>query len=198
MEAEVWAVHRGESLSMDQANNKEVLAASDEGVANWPLWRVALAKLRRREDFGYGMQVEVAWLEKEMSCRRDSSEFAFSMLEMREAIEHEDGFYFGLQTIIESETGLRKEFYNIPSAAEHENVCQNFERKMRRLAGRAVELRNKTLANPEADLTQQQRQKMEKSCEVAAFRTLLLRRERKALGVLRKHAPSLLENSEAA
>jgi hypothetical protein len=173
------------------------MATPGSGVANWPLWRVALVNLRNRSDFGYGMQVEVSWLEKEMCCRRETSEFAFNMLEMREAIEQEDGFYFGLQTIIEPETGVRKEFYFIPSAAEHENVCANFERKMRRLAGRAVDLRNKTLSNPDAEMTEQQRQKMEKSCEVAAFRTLLLQRERKALGVIRKHAPKLLEKKEA-
>lgn len=200
MAAKVWTVFSGKDLTlMEAVANKQTgssLATSEEEVANWRLWRVALARLRKHPEFGYGFQVEVAWLEKELCCRRESSEFAFSMLEMREAMEQEDGLYFGMQTVIEPDSGARKEFYVVPSAAEHENVCRVFERKMRRLAGRAMELRNRTLANPAAELSTQERQQMEKGAEIAAFRALFLKREGKAIGALRQHAPALLEERE--
>lgn len=162
-------------------------------VQNWALWRAALHKIRGREDYGYGLTIETPWLERELGCKRESNEFAFAMLELRGAMEEDDGYYFGALTITEEETGICKEVWVIPNAEEHENVCQRFERKLQRYSMRAVRLRNATLANPAAEMSDAARQKMDKNAEIAAMRSLLLKREQKVLKFIKQHDAKLLQ-----
>ena len=160
---------------------------------DWPLWRIALNRLREMPDFGYGMKVESQWFENALGARRDEATFAFAMLELRGELEHEDGYYLQSQTIQDDETGLKKEVWQIPSAADHDTVARQFEGKMRRYAHRAFALREATLSNETAVLTDQERAKMDTSSRIAGTRLVLLRREKKITGFLEKNAPKMLK-----
>jgi hypothetical protein len=65
---------------------------------------------------------------------------------------------------------------------------------MRSYASRAVHLRLKTLANPQAlgAMSQDEKQRMEKAVEIASVRTVLLRRERSVTAFIKKNSPKLL------
>jgi hypothetical protein len=144
-------------------------------------------------NFGYGLKVEMQWFEKALGAFKDSSAFAFSMLELRGELEHEDGYYLQLQTIQDDETGLRKEVWQIPSAAEHETIAKQFEGKMRRYAHRAVSLRVLTLSNETAQLTDAERSKMETASRIAGTRLVLLKREKAITEFVSKNAPKMLK-----
>lgn len=160
----------------------------------WPLWKAALAKLRSLPNFGYGLTLDLSWFERELSCRRDTSEFAFGLMQIRQLVEYEDGYYIQTQTIRDDESGTKQEIAQIPCAADHEVVARGFESRMRTFAARAVDLRVKTLGNRSAidSMTQEERQRMEKSSEIAATRAVLLRREKSITAFVKKHQPKLL------
>lgn len=160
---------------------------------DWPLWRIALDRLRELPGFGYGLQLETNWFEEKLSSKRDTSDFAFQMLELRSELEIEDGYYLQSQTIQDEESGLRKEVWQIPSAPNHETVAKMFETKLRKYAFRATHIRHKTLANDSAQLTDDQRNKMDSSARIAATRMILLRREKSISALVAKHEPQLLK-----
>lgn len=161
---------------------------------DWPIWRIALRRLRALESFGYGMQLDTAWFEAALSAKRESNDFGFAMMELRAELENEDGYYLQCQTIQDQETGLRREVWQIPAAAEHETVARQFEGKMRRFSHRALAIRLKTLANASAHMSDAERTKMESSSRIAATRLVLLQREKSIAAAVRKHAPKLLES----
>jgi hypothetical protein len=160
---------------------------------DWPLWRITLNKLRELPNFGYGMQLETNWFEQSLGCKRDSTEFSFSMLDLRGELEAEDGYYLQAQTIQDDETGLRKEIWQIPAAKDHETVARQFEGKMRRYAHRAMALRVLTLSNETAQLTDAERSKIETASRIAGTRLVLLRREKTITEFVNKNAPKMLK-----
>jgi hypothetical protein len=166
---------------------------SEETKIDWPLWKVALKNLRELPGYGYGLKLETQWFEHQFGALRNTSDFAFQMLELRAAVESDDGYYLQSQTVQDDDTGLKAEFYQIPAASEHQGVALTFEGKMRRYAARSFHIRAKTLNNPEANLLDADRRKMEKSAEIAANRIVLLRRERAVIGALKKNTPKLIE-----
>lgn len=165
---------------------------NEQDIGQWPLWRICLKNMREAPGFGYGAQWDAAWLEKQLNCTRDSNEFAFAMLELRQGLETEDGYYLESHTIVEDTTGIRKEVWAIPDAEGHGEVACNFETKMRRYASRSVRLRERTLQNPKAVLDASARAKMEKKQEIAATRLVLLAREKTICDYVRKSKPKLL------
>ena len=106
------------------------------------------------------------------------------MLNLKQAIEEEDGYY-----LEQLEAG---NIWRIPDAAQHEDVCRGFERRMRNYAARAITLRNRVLTNDQAVLTEEQRKSMDKAAEIAAMRRILLRRERSVIACVKEHKPKLL------
>jgi len=169
---------------------------AEQTEANWPLWRAALNTIRRRPDYGYGMTIATPELENLLGCKRDTPEFAFGMIDIRQAIESDHGYYLGSQTITEDESGLRKEVWQIPNAAQHEDVAQSFEAKMRRFAKRSMLIRDKTLSNDKANLSEEERANMDKAFGIAQTRLVLLRREKGVASFVRKHSPKLLESNK--
>ena len=167
----------------------------EQTEANWPLWRAALNTIRRRSDYGYGMKIETPELEKLLACKRDTPEFAFGMIDIRQAIESDHGYYLGSQTITEDETGLRKEVWQIPNAAQHEDVAKSFEARMRRFAKRSLLIRDKTLNNDKANLSEEERANMDKAFGIAQTRLVLLRREKGVADFVRKNSPKLIETN---
>lgn len=163
----------------------------------WPLWRIALKAMRELPTFGYGMTLETEWFEKMLAARRDTSCFAFQMMELRQELEAIDGYYLYSQTIQDEETTIRREMWKIPSASDHEGVAKGFEGKMRRYAGRAVLLRVKTLNNDKALLSDSDRTKMDSSARIAATRLVLLRREKAISAYVRRTQPKMLECAKA-
>jgi hypothetical protein len=162
-------------------------------AGDWPLWRIVLREIRERSDYGYGMQIDVAWLEGRLNSKRDSSEFAFAFLCVKQEIEDEEGYYLGMQTIQDPETAIRHEVCQIPSASDHGlRVAQTFEAKQMRYCKRALQIRQKTLNNPSANLSDSERERIEGQTKTAAIRLVLLRRQKSVIKHLTKHSPKLL------
>lgn len=149
-----------------------------------PIWKSCLDHLRET-GLTYGMKWKSDFFEKELRCARGSDQFAFEMLALKQALEDEDGYY-----LRQSENG---ETWEIPPAAEHEDVSQLFERKMRRYAARAITLRNSTLMNQKADLTPAERGRMESNLERASVRLLLLSRQKSIERIVKQNKPKLLD-----
>lgn len=167
---------------------------TDETKTDWPLWKVALRNLRALPGFGFGLKLETRWFEAQLGCSRETSEFAFGMMRLRQEVEEADGYYLQCQTIQDDESGAKCEVYQIPSAADHQGVAVSFEARMRSYAARSLQIRTKTLNNPTAQLSESDRARMAKSEEIAATRIVLLRRERTIAKVLKASAPKLLED----
>ena len=156
-------------------------------------WRMALATMRAEETYGYGATWPTAFFEQHLAAKRDTADFAFGMMELRGTIEAEDGYYLRCQTIKQEDTGLKIEQWIIPAANEHEGVARMFEGKMSRYARRSANIRALTLANPDANLSDADKSKMEASLRIASTRLVLLRREKSIGSWVEKNAPKLLK-----
>lgn len=159
----------------------------NEETVKLPLWRNALDKIREA-GLTYGKTWQSDFFEKELRCDRDSKEFAFAMMAIRQEVERDDGFY-----IKSEENGAR---WSIVAAPDHESVAQTFDTKVRRYAVRSINLRSATLMNPEANLTEDERRKMEHNLEKASLRLILMSRAQSVANVVSEHAPSLLEKKK--
>ena len=149
-----------------------------------PIWKHCL-EIMRGAGMTYGNRWRVEFFEEHLRCKRDSAQFAFEMLALKQAIEEEDGYY--LQQI---ENGAA---WSIPAAAEHEDVARGFEQKMRRYAVRSIGIRAATLENPAAELTDGERRKMEANLEKASVRLLLISRQKQVQKVVLGKSPKLLK-----
>lgn len=148
-----------------------------------PLWKQALADMRN-DGLDYEKSWPVEFFEQRFRTTRDTQQFTFEMLELRQELEREDGYYFR-----SSENGR---LYSIPPAAAHEDIARMFESKMSRYARRSVSLRYATLDNEKADLTDRDRAKLEQGAERASVRLALMSRVKSVERELRKHCPQLL------
>jgi hypothetical protein len=174
---------------MEQDN---MLNTNTTEIGDWPLWRVLLGKMRENENYGYGAVWETSFFEAGLGAKRGTPDFAFQMLDMRAEMEEVDGYYLRCQTR-HDEAGRTIEEWLIPSAAEHEEVARGFEARMGRYAHRSVDIRAKTLANPTATLSSEERANTEARMRIAATRIVLLRREKSVAEYVVKHAPKLLK-----
>lgn len=166
---------------------------NNDEIGEWPLWRICLKRMRESPHFGYGAMWDTAWFEAQLSCKRDSNEFAFAMLDLRQELEDEDGYYLQANTIIEESSGIRKETWSIPDAVGHGEQATHFESKMKRYASRAVRLLDKTLHNATAKLDESQRANLDKKQEIAATRLILLSREKSIADFVRANKPKMLK-----
>lgn len=149
-----------------------------------PLWKV-VAKGIIRDGINYGQEWDAAWFEESLRCDRNSKDFAFSMMSIRGLIEEEAGVY-----IRERDNGKK---YYVPPAPEHEDIATGFDRKVRRFAVRSVNLRSATLMNPQAQLSDSERSKMERNLEHASMRLVLMARAASVGDFVKKNNPKLLE-----
>lgn len=149
-----------------------------------PLWKSCLDKMRS-DGMTYCSHWKAEFFEEHLRCNRDTDQFVFEMLELKQEIEEEDGFYFR-----QIKNG---QAFEIPPAAEHEIVAKTFERKLRRYAVRSISIRSATLSNPQAQLTECERKRMDHNLEQASIRLLLLSRQKSIENVLKERKPQLLE-----
>lgn len=154
-----------------------------------PLWKRCLEQMRA-EGLGYGKVWKAAFFEEVLRTPRTRPQYSFEMMELKQAIEKEDGYY--LQS---SESG---ELWSIPQAPDHEWVCQRIERGIRRDAVRVINLRSATLLNPTAELEEGDRMRMEHNLEKAATRLVLMARQKSVVKALQAAAPKLLEKTPSA
>jgi len=159
----------------------------DNPLSRFPAYLEALKRMREG-GMTYNSQWSAKWFEDVFKHERDSKEFAFSIMSLRQAIEEEDGYY-----LQQHDDGNA---YRIPDADEHGEVAKGMERKMRRYAARCVILRNRTLANPQAVLSDHARATMEREAEIAAVRRIMLRRERQIVSHIKETKPTLLLHRE--
>lgn len=155
--------------------------------ARLPLWRNALEQLRE-DGLAYGKTWTVDFFEHHLRCPRTAKEFAFGMMALKQELEREDGYYLKSE-----EDGAR---WSIVAAADHETVASTFDTKVRRYAVRAINLRSATLMNPEANLTAEDRRKMERNLERASLRLVLMSRASSVAAVVAEHSPKLLEKKK--
>lgn len=155
-------------------------------VIHLPLWKNVLEEMRE-EGITYGKVWKADFFETRLRCPRTDQRFDFAMMQIKQAIEIEDGYYLG--------SFENKAIWKIPESPNHEDVTQGFESKLRRYAIRAINLRSATLCNPAADLTTEQRRRMESNLEKASFRLLLISRQASIVKELQKNSPRLLEQN---
>ena len=168
-------------------NDKNEILDENIKVERLPLWKNVLKNMRD-DGLAYGKVWPASYFEAWLMCEHNSREFDFAMLSIKSQIETEDGYY--LQS---SNDG---NLWSIPSAADHETVCERFDRNVKSFAIRAVLLRDSTLANPTAQLTDQERAKMEKRMEIAGNRLALLNKTATITRAIKKRSPKLLDNSK--
>lgn len=154
-----------------------------EAILRLPLWKGCLDEMRKI-GLKYGAQFKAEFFEARLRVKRTDPEFDFAVMSIRQAIEEEDGYY-----VRQSENGA---IYEIPSAIGQAEVCNGMDARMKRLAVRAVNLRTATLENPDAQLTAEERKKIEHKLELATWRMLLVSRTKTAVDVIKKHAPRIL------
>ena len=148
-----------------------------------PTWKHALDVLREK-GLAYGQTITCKELASLMRCTPESPQFAFGMISLRHAIEHEDGYYM---RSIDSGAAFR-----IVAAEEHENVAETFDSKVRRFAVRSINIRSATLMNPNANLTDATRARMESQLEKASIRLALISRAGSVVKGLGDKAQKLL------
>lgn len=181
-----------ESVGSVSVGNETVTAQN--GVAGeWPLWRVALRKMRAQPDYGYGAVWKTEFFEEQFCEERASNAFNFAMLALRQEIEKHDGYYLRCHTEQDPVNGTSSERWSIPSRSEHESVAQEFESRLRSYGRRAVRIRTMTLENESQPLSNEDRGLMEASLRIASTRLLLIQRERSVARLVRHHKPALLE-----
>lgn len=159
---------------------------SEENILRLPLWKACLDEMRET-GFTYGASWGAEFFETRLRCANDTDEFCFAMINIRCAIEYDDGYSIKSKR---AENGL---VFFIPSAPGHEEVASAFDQKMRRYLVRAINLRSATLINPQAELTEGERAKMTKNLERDGIRLVLIAREKSVMKCLEKHQPKLLE-----
>jgi hypothetical protein len=152
-------------------------------VLRLPLWRACLDEMRET-GFTYQSKWPVEFFEERLRVKRDTQEFAFAMVDLRKAIEEEDGY-----KLKSSENGR---VWSIPTGYGHEGVAHTFDNKVRSYMVRSINIRSATLQNPRAALTITERATMEKNLETASKKLVLVSRAVSISRVLEKHQPKLL------
>lgn len=132
----------------------------------------------------YGNTYPVEFFENGLNRKRGTKDFDLDLLRLRTELEREHGYYLRCE-----EGGSR---YSIPSAADHEEVALTFEGKMRRYCVRSIHIRVRTLANPLAVLTAEQRRDMEHGVHKQSTRLLLMSRAQSVEDYLMANKPELL------
>lgn len=132
-----------------------------------PAWKHALEQMRQR-GLAYGVAYSSQELADWMRCDPQSHQFIFGMLEIKHRIEIDDGYYMASR-----ESGKS---WKIVEAESHEDVAGTFDGKVRRYALRSVNIRNATLMNPAAQLSDSCRSEMQRNLEHAATRLALISR----------------------
>ena len=155
-----------------------------EGAVELPLWR-SLAKQMIEDGITYGQTWPVEFFESGLRVKRDANEFKFAMMSLRAYIETEEGVY-----IQSSENGA---VWTVPAARSHEDVASRMDNKVRRYSVRSINIRSATLASEKAELTPEERRKMEVNLEHASMRLILMSRAKSFANLAKQHAPKLLE-----
>lgn len=162
----------------------ELLEDQSVQVVVLPLWRATLEDMRKT-GLTFGKVWALPYFETWFRCGPGSKSFAFELMALRVELEEKDGYY--LRSFNDG-----KEF-RIVLAEEVEDVAHGFENRMMRLAGRSIKLRKRTLNNPQAVLTKDQRKVMEGSLERASIRLVLLHRQNSITALVNNHKPALLK-----
>jgi len=151
-----------------------------------PLWQELVRRLRESPGYGFGKVWPVTLFEEVLELNRNTKDFGFALMEVRESLRVQDGYYL--------EQRANGTEFAIPTAYGHEDVAKRKDKEAMRSALRSVEYRAKTLANPEADLTDEERGRMDANLEKASMRVVLMSRQRSFENIARKYKPKLLDN----
>jgi hypothetical protein len=86
-----------------------------------PLWKSAFEKLVTADTFGYGFLIKHEWMEGELQLSRNTAQYEFEVLEMRNAFK-ERGF-------ILTSRGTNGEGYRVATKAEMAQIVAGQERQ---------------------------------------------------------------------
>jgi len=168
---------------MNSDEQKPTIEVPRGGVRKYPLWKDLAAELARG-GLDYGQTWPTRFFEEKLDEKAGTKEFAFAMLSLKMTLEFKHGYYL-------EQTGNGAQ-WGIPPANQANEIAAGFDHKVRRYAVRSINLRSATLLNPKAELTADERAKMEKDLEHASVRLILLSRSKSIADVVRKHHPKLL------
>lgn len=172
---------------MSEEITKENEAVTGE-VIRLPLWK-ACVETMMAQGFTYETSWPVEFFEDKLKLKSNCVRFHMDMMQIIRFVEDETGYCIG-----QCDNGRT---YQIPDAPGHEDVAQRRDRAVKTNARRALVGRQMLLNNPEANLSPEERKKVEDNSEKAARRYLLLRHEKKAISALEQLAPKLLSNRYA-
>lgn len=141
----------------------------------------------REAGLEYGQTWPKQFFEEAFRTLVGEPEFAFAMMALRSELEETDGLY------LKSEESNSR--FSIVAAPDHESVAAKFDTKVRRYAVRSINIRSATLLNPKAELTEEDRKKMEHNLEKASLRLVLMSRAASVQKIVQEHAPKLLQKN---
>ena len=140
---------------------------SDENLHLYPGWKAAAKAMADQGLIHYSFARPATWFAHIMGISEgdiDSQVFQFPMLDLKRFIEGEYGYY------LQSETVDGHQWWRIPDAAGHIEICQRLDRRVFSSAVRALSLGTATQANPEALLDKDQRKRLEGQNVIRGFR----------------------------
>lgn len=159
-------------------------APADDKPARLPLWKSVAEELINM-GLHYGDQFTRDFFEIKLRSKSDTTEFAFEMAQLRQHIEAQTGYY-----LRETNNGA---IYEIPSPLEHGEYGDKFDRQAKSFAVRAVNIRQCTLLNPEARLSEDDERRISRKLEIAQTRLALMSRTMTFAKSIQKHQPKLLK-----
>lgn len=152
-----------------------------------PKWQSTL-KAIRAEGLNFGKPFTRPWLEQQLDATWDSIQFGGAIARINDELIS-DGYYLTSR----NQDGRAYLVAN-PEAAEA--ICDNRVRSAFRDVRRAIKYRKGVLTNPNANLSAEQRRRLESKQEKDAVRLCLMQRSEKVRQVVVQHQPRLLETGE--
>ena len=138
--------------------------------------------------------MESKWFEQQLDEKLDTSAYAFAMMEIARALEWEQGYVLQRQTALDEDSGLTKTFYKISSEGDHTAILgPRHNDKAITHTKRCLNIISKTMANPKAKLTDEQRAKADKDMQIAAQRILFMQRQGAFIKAVKAQNPKLLK-----
>ena len=161
-------------MNTNTERNQDDIAADEGQVRQLPLWKDFL---RHMEEtcITFGSSYTREEMEQGLGCKSDTMRFVGELINLRRELECKHGYY-----LAQVNNGSK---FIVLDAADHEGISDTWQRKMVRFSKRSVIVLGHLLANPAAALAAEDRARIDRKQEIAAFKAALLAKSAK----LKKH-----------
>jgi hypothetical protein len=149
-----------------------------------PLWKTVVYE-EIKDTLTFGTEWKFEWLEEKLEEKRDSQEFMFDMMELCGHVLEETGKYVER----DSSAGC----YRVRNEEGQEAKAKSLDAMPRRALLKSINIRSSLLADPVAQLSEQQRADIDKGLETATKKLLMISRSASISDLVAKHKPKLLK-----